>query len=648
MQALLNLRNLALISSMKSLTSYGKKHTFVHRFNLSEGGTLRGTPKGLRLKGCRLSRLAQVIGLAMSVLMSVNASLAAAPKNRSTKDLKTPTQSAAPAAKSSEEHVANSNLSGELLLEILLGELNNEQGVPSTGYSFIMDAAKKSKDPGLYKRAVDIALHARSGPSALEAAKSWKHLDPASKEANRYVLDILLALNKIEQTEEPLKTDLALTSQIEQAKAISLIPQLYAQVNDKALALKVVEQSLGSFKTRADTTAVSWITIARMRLMAAMSESSLQALQKGLSADPQSTQGTLLAIELASTHTPGAEELLKPALELQTNASVRLQWVRSLIEMDRLNEAGDQLVQITLKSPEFPDGWLLLGSLQLEQGQIEKAQNSIQTYLKLAGENPGGVNSQGMGQAYLMMAQIAQKQNDPILADSWLLKIEDPILVMRAQFQRASIMAGKGKLQDAIDLIDGLPSKTAGEVRSKVLAKAQLYRENKVYESAYNILAKYLKSNPNDFDIAYEMSMVAEKLKRYSDMEKILRSIIAKQPDYVQAYNALGFSLADRNLMLPEAKKLITKALEFSPDDPFITDSLGWVEFRLGNNLEALAILERAYASKSDPEIAAHLGEVLWVLKRNTDALKIWGEGLKLNPDDDVLKETIDRLKAPL
>ena len=142
--------------------------------------------------------------------------------------------------------------------------------------------------------------------------------------------------------------------------------------------------------------------------------------------------------------------------------------------------------------------------------------------------------------------------------------------------------------------------------------------------------------------------MIAEKLKRYSEMEKILRSIIATHPDYAQAYNALGFSLADRNLMLTEAKKLILKALELLPEDPFITDSLGWVEFRLGNNDEAIAILQRAYAGKSDPEIAAHLGEVMWLSNKNEEALRIWREAMKANPDNELLKETISRLKAPI
>ena len=142
--------------------------------------------------------------------------------------------------------------------------------------------------------------------------------------------------------------------------------------------------------------------------------------------------------------------------------------------------------------------------------------------------------------------------------------------------------------------------------------------------------------------------MMAEKLGKLDEMERLLRQIIAKDPSYYNAYNALGFSLADRNVRLAEAKQLIIKALTFAPDDPFITDSLGWVEFRLGNLSGALTVLEKAYKARKDAEIAAHLGEVLWQLKRRDEAVQIWREGLDLAPTNDTLQETLQRLKPPL
>jgi tetratricopeptide (TPR) repeat protein len=146
----------------------------------------------------------------------------------------------------------------------------------------------------------------------------------------------------------------------------------------------------------------------------------------------------------------------------------------------------------------------------------------------------------------------------------------------------------------------------------------------------------------------YEQAMLAEKLNQLDEMEKLLRQVIAQNPSYYNAYNALGFSLADRNLRLTEAKQLIVKALTFAPDDPFITDSLGWVEFRLGNLTSALSYLQKAYKARADAEIAAHLGEVLWQLKRPEEALKVWREGLELAPTNETLQETLQRLKPAL
>jgi Flp pilus assembly protein TadD len=156
------------------------------------------------------------------------------------------------------------------------------------------------------------------------------------------------------------------------------------------------------------------------------------------------------------------------------------------------------------------------------------------------------------------------------------------------------------------------------------------------------------KETPDDLELRYELAMMAERLNRVDEMERLLKSVIEAKPDFFHAYNALGFALADRNIRLKEARELIVTALEFAPDDPMITDSLGWVEYRMGNKVAALAILERAYEIKNDAEIGAHLGELYWVLGRKDEALKVWREAKKLAPTNEILLETLKRLKAKL
>jgi Flp pilus assembly protein TadD len=165
---------------------------------------------------------------------------------------------------------------------------------------------------------------------------------------------------------------------------------------------------------------------------------------------------------------------------------------------------------------------------------------------------------------------------------------------------------------------------------------------------AYTLLTTAVQTYPDDNTFAYDLAMVAEKLGRPEEMETLLRKLIAKAPDYHHAYNALGYSLADRGIRLPEARQLIQKALEFAPADPFIVDSLAWVEFRSGNLPEAQRLLQQAYASRQDAEIAAHLGEVLWVSGQREAATKIWQQGLELQKDNETLRETIQRLNPSL
>jgi predicted Zn-dependent protease len=182
----------------------------------------------------------------------------------------------------------------------------------------------------------------------------------------------------------------------------------------------------------------------------------------------------------------------------------------------------------------------------------------------------------------------------------------------------------------------------------KLMAEVQLLRDNKQYQSAYDLLSTAAAKDPKDTELLYDQAMLAEKIGSLGEMERLLRQLIAAKPDYHHAYNALGYSLAERNVRLPEAKQLIEKALEYAPGDPFITDSLGWVEFRMGNKAEALRILEGAYKAKPDAEIAAHLGEVLWSMGQRERAIAIWKEGMVLNGDNETLQETLKRLRVKL
>ncbi len=545
------------------------------------------------------------------------------------------------------EPVNNSALTAELMFEILLGELNTQQGQPGVGYSLLLDAARRTGDARLFQRAVDIALQSRSGDAALVAANAWRQAYPQSREANRHVLQILLALNRVSDTLMPLRTDINLAPADERTSALVSIPGLYARVSNKQQAAQVIEQALAPFQSRTDTGPISWTVIGHMRLLAGDLEGSFQAAQRSLALDNTSQAPVWLGLELMSQRHPGAEALVTSALDKHPQPDLRLGLARVLIEQLRLDDATAQLTRLSQQQPDFSPAWMLLGSVLAEQGDATAAEAAWQRYLGSI-DLRDTKHQRELAQVYLGLAQIASRRGDDAGAESWLARIDDPRSLSRVQIQRASILARQGKMPQARQLIADLPERSPAERRTKLLAEVQLLRDHQALEAAYDRLTQALLREPNDAELQYEQAMVAEKMNRLEDMERLLGDIIARTPTHHQALNALGYSWADRGIRLEEARDLIIKALAQTPDDPFITDSLGWVEFRLGRHQEALRLLQKAYRSRADAEIAAHLGEVMWTLGQREQALQVWREGLRIAPDNTTLRSTLQRLQVAL
>ncbi|MEI8170086.1 MAG: tetratricopeptide repeat protein [Rhodoferax sp.] len=545
-----------------------------------------------------------------------------------------------------------SALDSELFYQLLLGELNARDGEPGAGFSLILDAARKTNDTRLYQRAVDIALQARSGESALKAARDWKLAIPNSKEANRYVLQILIGLNRVSEAVEPLKREIATADIKDRAAAIASIPRFFARTTDKKLASSTVERALTDFLTAPGMGSASWTVIGRMRLDAGDSSGALEAARKAQTVDAKSTQPIMLALSMMNPSTPQAEALVKKYLDKHPQHEVRMAYARVLLDAQRYPEAQAQLVAITTEKPDFPQAWLIRGALELQDGKPVVAEQSLKHYVELALAKPDGAApdeaNPGLVQAYLSLSQIAEQKKDFAAADVWLKHIESTDDLLNAQLRRAALLARQGKLEEALALVRSQPVRTPADARMKITAEVQLLRESKQYKAAYVLLTEATTSNPEDFDLVYDMAMVAEKLNKLDEMERLLRSVMAAKPDYQHAYNALGYSFAERKIRLNEARQLVLKALEFAPGDPFILDSLGWVEFRSGNLTEALRILEGAFKEKPDAEIAAHLGEVLWAMDRREQAINAWKEGVKINAENETLLETLKRLNVTL
>ena len=330
----------------------------------------------------------------------------------------------------------------------------------------------------------------------------------------------------------------------------------------------------------------------------------------------------------------------------------QLAYVKALLNNKREADATTQLQKMAVEHPNFLESWLLLGLLAVQSGDLDRAERDLKAYLSLAdkldqAQTPAEVR-RGRSQAFHALAQVAQQRKDYAGADAWLQRIDNPDDVLRAQIRRAALLAMQGQLDEGLKMIRSQPERSPNDLLAKQSAEIQLLREHKQYAQARTLLQTKLALNPDDLDDQYELAMLHEKLGELGDMERLLRQLMQAKPDDPQAFNALGYSLADRGLRLPEAKALIQKALQLSPGDPFITDSLAWVEFRSGNLETALTLLQGAFKERPDAEIAAHLGEVLWVLNRQSEAQEIWREGLKLHPTNESLIDTLKRLQVRL
>lgn len=550
------------------------------------------------------------------------------------------------------EPIQNSELNRELIYQLLLGEFSAINGDAGSAYALMLDAARKTQSEKLFERAIELALRARSADAALDAARAWQRALPTSKEANRYVLQILIGLNRVSDTLEPLKRELAGSTGKERIAIISLLPRYFARVTDKALAAHQVEQALAADVGSKATGPAAWSAIGILRLNAANPAGALEAAQRGAALDKLSDEIAFLSLSLLDSKAVQAEPLLRTYLDGAPIPELRMAYGRRLIETSRYAEAKLQMQALTQQTPNFVDAWLVKGELELLDKKLGEAETSLNKYLQLsAPQEPavGNVESgRGVVQALLLLAQIAEQTQRPDEASAYLARINSPPDILRVQTRRAALLARQGKMAEARALIRATPEAKPDDARNKLNIEVQLLRDFKQFQAAYTLLKDGVRLYPSDVTMAYELAMMAERVGNLAEMEQLLRKVIADQPDYHHAYNALGYALADRNLRLPEARQLIIKALEFAPNDPYIVDSLAWVEFRSGNLIEARRLLEKAYANRQDAEIAAHLGEVLWAMGLRDEASTLWRKALERNKDNDTLLETVRRLRGTL
>ncbi|MCX2865616.1 tetratricopeptide repeat protein [Paucibacter sp. PLA-PC-4] len=539
---------------------------------------------------------------------------------------------------------SNSDMDAPLFYQLLVGEMELRSGQPGVAFQVLLDAARRTSDGELYRRVINIALQARAGDQALIAARAWREAIPDSVEAHQMVIQLLVALNKPEEVVAPLRNMLAITPEPQRNVVLASIPRLFQRAPEPKRVYAALAPVLEAASEQPATRMMALLVQGRLALSAEQADKALSLTQTAAKDFPEADEPLLLALDLLPSRSE-AESLITARLQAKPDHhDLRLAYGRALARAQRAADAAREFRIVTQARPDDSQPWYVLGALELDLRHPEAAEKALQAFLERLDDKDS--NKDSRQQAWLLLAQAAEMRGDLKTAESWLARIDNPQRALEVTYRRASLMARQGQLAKGRALLQALPGERDEDARAKLMAESQLLRDARQWEAAHQVLAQANTRFPADADLIYEQAMMSEKLGRMDEMELLLRRVMEIKPEHYHAYNALGYSLAERNERLPEAKTLIAKALEYAPSEPFIVDSLGWVEYRMGNHAEALRLLRQAYQSRPDAEIAAHLGEVLWVSGQQEEARKVWGEGAKRDPKNEALRETRQRLKA--
>ena len=524
------------------------------------------------------------------------------------------------------------DLTEDVLYEYLLAEIAGQRGALGLSAQAYADLAKHTRDPRIAKRAVEVALYARMPAAALDAARIWYETEPSSMQALQTLTSLLIAAKR---QEEALPYLQKLLESDASGDGFLQLNRLLASTQDKALRLKLVQQLAQPYPQVAQ----AHFAIAQAAAGAGNSELALAEVRAASKLKPDWELAALLEAQLLQRQSNAlALQHLAAFLKQYPKArEVRLSYARLLVAERKYAEARAEFQTLSKDFPDNADVVFAVGALSLQLQDYAQAEANFKRLLALAYHDKNTVR--------LYLGQIAEEQKNYPEALRWYDEVTSGEQYLQAQIRYALVLNKEGKLDAARAHLQQVRADSVEGRVQLVLAEAQMLREAKRPQEAFDLIGSALKKMPDQPELLYDYAMVAEKLGRMDLLEANLRTLIRLQPDHAQAYNALGYSLADRNMRLPEAHALLEKALQLAPDDPFIIDSMGWVLYRMGKNKQALEYLRKAYSARSDPEIAAHLGEVLWVEGERGEAEKIWQEAAKKTPGNDALNSTIKRFK---
>ncbi|CAN1563701.1 Tetratricopeptide repeat [Burkholderiaceae bacterium] len=539
-------------------------------------------------------------------------------------------------------------LTSNIVFRILAAEISAQRSAFIPAGKTMLDLAKEVGDVRLARRALEFYLAGGNLAGALESSRLWLKFEPDDAEA----LSTEMTLSAASGQTSGLTS--ALRKKIDEARdktaAIGQAMAILGRVPDKRAGLAILITVLQESQAR--DTLPAHIAISDLARAAGDAPRALSAAKAALNVAPRSEDAAMRVFEygLAVDAQQAFRDVQGFAAAHPKARRLRLLLATQWAERREFDSAMAELVAMAKLDPEDIDLVFMQGQIAYRAKRLPEARNLLEQYVSRQSQRQSGASDEGSGlvDAYQLLSRIAQDQGFFDDAVRLLDNIQEPSARHNARVRQAAIRAQQGRVDDALALLDTSDPQSLEEEVLTASAGAQMLREAKRPLEAIKRLEAANERMPDTVEIKYELAMMYERNERLNDTERLLREVIALDPGHAHSYNALGYSLADRNQRLPEALKLITRALEIAPNDPFIMDSMGWIKFRLGDYVTAVQYLEKAYRVRPEADIAAHLGEALWMLGQRDAAIEIWKKAVAKEADNATLQETIKRLGVRL
>jgi tetratricopeptide (TPR) repeat protein len=542
-------------------------------------------------------------------------------------------------------------LTGDILYRLLVAELSATRGDFPVAAQTMLDLARETSDPRLAKRAFQFAMAERNMVRALNAAREWALLAPKDPEAVASSLALSASNGQTSGLAAALRARIEKADNKEQAVAQASV--IVNKMSDKALALKVLEQALDP---SVQSFPITHLALADAAWAAEQPRRALAEARKAQELDPKSDAAAQRILEYGLKVDPErAFSDTRAFIERHPGSrQLQLMLVNRLVTYKKFDQALQQVARMRAQSPEDFDLLYTEAEVNTRAERYDQARALLHEYIQVQTQrrqsiNDGASNAvANTSDARLLLVQIAEKQGDIDQAIAQLDLIDEPSMAFQAQVHKAVLLGRKGDLSQARSTLNRIKPQNDRERSVIALTMASVYRDAGRTDMAVDILRHANTELPDSPDIKYDLAMLYERQGKYDDFETLMRRVIELEPDNANAYNSLGYTLADRNVRLDEAQELLDQAIELEPDNPYIQDSVGWYFYRVGDYDAAIEYLQRSYRQLPSAEVAAHLGEVLWVAKRQDQARRIFKEGLARDASSEILLETMKRLGVSL